>query len=304
MKISFFGASKTQQTRGYAKYTIEDLNCDSKIFGYGSMHLNDAGICYIDDVLNYNAEYCFIDWFSTGYIEYNKHKFDEIKEYVDTIINKFFSKNIIIIFLFFPDKSMNNITNKMVDKKEIYAKLETYLMNINVPTINISEQFTDSELKLILRDGSHTTDFGSKVYAKHISSQFLEKFYKKYQIPTIFPEKTRFDVISKLKCDIVVKKFITIEGPCEVIGISQIVGPYSGLLKINNDIMNNWDKWCHYERPMIKHKFTVNDTTTIHVLDADFNRSSCKHKQNWKVKKILNMKNIFYIGNLKILKYE
>jgi hypothetical protein len=304
-KIAFFGASITQQNNGFAKYTTDFLKCESQIFGYGSMHLCDAGICYIDEVLNYKPKYCFIDWFSTGYIKNNKHNLDGIKLYIDTIINKFLKNGVIVIFLFFPDCSNDSITNQPVNKKDINEKLANYLVKLNVPIIDLSEKFNNSELNLILRDDKiHTTDFGSEVYAKHISKVFLDDIYKKYKIPDTFPEKTKYDVVSKLDCEMSIDQFITLKGPCEIIGISQIIGPYSGLLKINNNIINNWDPWCYYERRMIKHNFIINDITTIEVLDDAFDYSACKHEQNWNDKKMLKVKSIFYSGELKILNYK
>ena len=112
-------------------------------------------------------------------------------------------------------------------------------------------------------------------------------------------------MVKRLNCEIIVKSFISLKGPCEIIGISQIVGPYSGLLKINNTIINNWDRWCYYERPMIKHKISIDDEVTIYVLDDELDYSSCEHQANFNTKKILNLKYIFYSGNnLEIINYE
>ena len=304
-KIAFFGASVTQQKKGYAKYITDILNFENKIFGYGSMHINDAGICYIDDVIQYNPQYCFIDWFSTGYIEYNKDNFDEILIYVNNIIHKFLSKGIIVIFLFFPDFSINSITNEMVNKKDIYAKLSNYLDSINIPKIDLSEKFTEYQVKAILRDGIHTTEYGSEMYAINIIDTFLGIIYKNYKIPKIFPEKTKYNVIKKIDCRIIVEEYITLKGPCEIIGICQTIGPYSGLLQINNDvIINNWDKWCYYERDVIRHNFQVNDIITIKVLNDSLDYSSCHHTCNFNTNKLLNLKSIYYTGDeLEIISY-
>jgi hypothetical protein len=55
---------------------------------------------------------------------------------------------------------------------------------------------------------------------------------------------------------------------------------------------------------MIKHNFTINDITTIEVLDDVLDYSTCKHEQNWNHKKMLKIKSIFYSGELKILNYK
>lgn len=295
-KISFFGASVTQQKDGYWKY-FGDLNPNFKIsvFGYGSRHLNDAGICYIDTVLESKPDYCFIDWFSTGYIKYNEDKFDEITEYINTIIHKFYSNGVKLVFLIIPDAS--------VDKKNIYKKIDNYLSELNVPTINISESFNN--LNEILRDGIHTTNLGAIRYAELINNKFHSDFYNKTEIPKSYPEKTKYCDIKKIDLNFIVEKKLVMSGPAEVIGISQVIGPYTGLLDIDGKIYNNWDRWCYYEREMVNLKFNVNDITEIKILENDFDRSSCEHHTNWNVKKKLKLATMFYVGeDIKILGHE
>jgi hypothetical protein len=292
-KISFFGASVTQQKDGYWKY-FSDLNPFFTInnFGYGSRHLNDAGICYIDTVLETNPDYCFIDWFSTGYIKYNEDKFDEITEYIDTIIYKFYSNNVKLIFLIIPDIS--------VDKKDIYKKIHDYLIHLNIPTINISESFED--LGSILRDGIHTTPLGSQEYGRLISEYFNQNIYDKIQIPDRYPSKTKYCEIKTKELNVTVTDKLVLKGPCEIIGISQFIGPYTGIVDIDGVIINNWDRWCYYEREMVNLKFEVKDITTIKILEDDFDRSTCEQHTNWNIKKMLKLITCFYIGeNLTIL---
>ena len=102
--ITFFGASITQQSQGYVHY-FANLNpqFNIKVFGYGSMHLKDAGICFIDNVLTTDPEYCFIDWFSTAYVDEAKENFEEICLYLDTILHKFYSKGVKLVFLTLPE---------------------------------------------------------------------------------------------------------------------------------------------------------------------------------------------------------
>jgi len=49
--LCFFGASVTQQKEGFAWHTSQLLNSEYNCFGYGGCHLKDAGICFIDKVL-------------------------------------------------------------------------------------------------------------------------------------------------------------------------------------------------------------------------------------------------------------
>jgi hypothetical protein len=296
-RISFFGASVTQQHNGYWKY-FKDSNQNFNVnsYGFGARHLSDAGVCYIDEVLSSNPEYCFIDWFSTGYIKYNEDKFDEIQEYVDTIINKFYKNNVKLIFLIFPDKT--------VDKTEIYKKLNNYLTNLKIPVLDLSECF-EKNINEILRDGIHTTDYGANQYSEKISEFFFNEIYNKHEIPKNYPKETKFCNIKKIEFNKIIKNRLVLEGPSEIIGMSQIVGPYTGLIDIDGVIFNNWDRWCYYEREMVNLKFKVNKNTIIKVLQDDFDRSLCEHNINWNIDKFLKIIDIFYVGeNLKIIEYN
>ena len=292
-KIAFFGASITQQQNGYwYRFGLKNPKLNIKQFGYGSMHLNDAGISYIDSVLEFNPEYCFIDWFSTGYIKYNEDKFDEIVEYIDTIIHKFYKNGTKLIFLTFPDKT--------VDKTEIYVKINDYLKSINVPFLDISNKF-DNNINEILRDGIHTTPYGSEEYARLINDYFHSN---EILIPQTYPKENKYCTIKTLEINSIINDFIKFSGPCEIIGISQVIGPYTGLLDIDGLIVNNWDRWCYYERNMVNLRFKVNKETTVKILQSDFDRRSCEHNSNWVVNKCLKLQTIYYInGNLNLISY-
>lgn len=292
--VAFFGASITQQQNGYwYHFGLKNPQFNIKPFGYGSMHLNDAGISYIDEVLNFNPEYCFIDWFSTGYIKYNEDKFDDIIEYINTIIHKFYKNNVKLIFLTFPDKT--------VDKTNIYLKINEYLNSLNIPSLDISNTF-DNNINDILRDGIHTTPFGAGEYARLVNNYFHST---DITIPDDYPSETKYCIIKQLDVNSLITNFIKFSGPCEIIGISQVIGPYTGLLDIDGVIVNNWDKWCYYERNMVNLRFKVNDETIINILQDDFDKSTCEHNIIWSENKYLNLEKIYYIsGDLKIIDYK
>ena len=67
------------------KRIFEKDNYNTSIFGFGRMHLHNAGICMIDQIISKNPKYCFIDWFVTWYDIVNCKTI----EYLDTIIYKF-----------------------------------------------------------------------------------------------------------------------------------------------------------------------------------------------------------------------
>lgn len=296
-KIAFFGASVTQQKNGFCTY-FSSMNPDVRlrVFGYGAMHLNDAGVIYIDHVLQYKPDYCFIDWFSTGYIEYNKHDFNDIKQYIDTIIHRFTKHSIKIIFLTFPHRGTNRFTNEPIDKSAIYKKMNDYIRSYDIPVIDLSESFDN--LDLILRDNVHTSDLGSQEYARLISDDFNTNIRGKIGLPSKLPDENMFCDIRSADINTVVKDSITFEGFADVVGISQKIGPYTGLLSINNKIHNNWDKWCYYERDMINLKFNISDVCKIEVLQDSFDTSECKHQINWCDQKLLKLYKCYYVGDI------
>jgi hypothetical protein len=294
--ISFFGASITQQGQGYVQH-FSNLHpqFNIKVFGYGSMHLKDAGICYIDEVLRSQPDWCFIDWFSTAYVDEAKENFYEISLYLDTIIHKFYSNGVKIVFLTLPETAR--------DKTIIHQKINEYLKSKNVPTIDISKNF-ESEIDQILRDGIHTTPYGSEQYAKIISDRFFLELHNKHKIPTDFPGVTKYCEIKHGQLNTIVNKHITFFGNAEIIGISQIVGPYTGLLKINDEIVNNWDRWCYYEREMVNLKFEVNGKSTVEVLQDIVDTSTCEHNCDWIVPKVMKIKTIFYTGTIEGVQFD
>jgi hypothetical protein len=289
LKISFFGASVTQQKEGYAQ-VFSDINPGyaCSIFGYGARHLKDAGICLIDAVIQAQADFVFIDWFSTGFIKPNN--IAAIKEYINTQVYKFISANIRPIYLFLP---------QMDDVKSIYVLIQEYLNWLNVPYIDLVrhiEQPAD-----FLRDAVHTNAEGSIQYARLISNYFSQHWYR-YPSPVGVPPPNKYCDIKSLEINLQIPSFIEFEGECEVIGISQYVGPYTGYIVANNTIYQNWDRWCYYEREMINLPFSVVGTTRLTVLDYEFDRGACDQSVQWPVKKLLKLLCAYYVGDTLRLK--
>jgi hypothetical protein len=293
-RIALFGASVTEQKNGYWRY-FADLNQNFyvKNFGYGGTHLRDAGICYIDRVLEFRPEYCFIDWFSTGFIR--DENFEQTKDFIDAIVYRFFSNGVKLIFLTFPDRGYL--------KEGIYRKINSYLGELGIPVIDLSLSFKN--LDVILRDEIHTSEYGAEQYAKIITEMFLNGIFCSYELPEKYPPKNKYCDIKKIDLSATVFKRISFYGNCEVLGILQSVGPYTGMLSINGSQYINWDRWCHYEREKIDLRFLVNmGSVSIDVLNNDFDRSSCKYPCNWRVEKCLKLKTLYYIGEeLKVLDY-
>lgn len=181
LKICFFGASVTQQSKGYAALLKEELSENVKVFGFGGMHLKDAGVCYIDKVLEWHPSICFVDWFSTGYKECSK----KTEELIDTIIYKFTKASCKLIFLFFPYKEQ--------EREEFYQFCKEFLQKRKIAFIDVDEQVREDR-ETILRDLIHTNDYGSRVYA-----DIIKESYKKMQDQLVLPTEIYDTKYTKIK---------------------------------------------------------------------------------------------------------
>ena len=284
--ISFFGASVTQQINGYAKkLSYKLIDDDVHIFGYGGNHINDAGICFIDNVLNKNSNYCFIDFFSTAYTKTD----EDTIEILDTIVYKLTQNNCKIIFLFF----LNIAHNERID---FYNFIKKYIVSKNLFYIDLNDFFT-YDISLCY-DLVHTTELGSSLYADKIYDVF-QKNKDIIQYPVNI-EKTKFcDNIKVLNVNKIFNDVVILEGECLIIGFYLTIGPKSGVVEINNNKYSIWDQWCHYDRPHFNlHKLLVKDKLEIKILQENIDYSTCRRTIiETDVLKELNIIDIYYIGN-------
>jgi hypothetical protein len=243
-KIAFFGASITQQKTGYVHY-FKELNPHFQIsqFGYGSMYIQDAGICYIDDVISVSPDYCFLDWFSSACYRPP----EKIKDYLDAIVQKLFSINCHPIFLFFYRKNMDNGWFTMFDYLKNYANTH----NINVIDLSKIDNPDDN-----LRDSIHTNDLGSQYYATFINKQFHNMKFKNY---TRNIQQNKFSNVLSIDINIIATEYIELNncGLSSIIGILQKIGPYTDDVIYTSQnkscLLKLKDEWSQrYERQTIK----------------------------------------------------
>ena len=284
--VAIFGASVTQQKNGYATILSSKLQTKVNIYGYGGMHLNNAGICFIDKVIQDHPSYCFVDWFSTGYIVSN----EETKEYIDTIIYKFSEINCKVIFLFFPNK-------EYAERKEFYSFCKNHLEKRNIYYIDLASEI--NEFDLVLRDVVHTTDYGSDLYAKIISKKFI--YNKDSLIISVNTKPTKYTSIRKTIVNKVFYEYIEITGKCEIIGFLLTIGPHSGMVAVSGregvKKYNIWDKWCHFPRKDLNLPMKVEGKVQIKILQDQFDTNDGQVQYNFdKVKKYLIVHEIYYIG--------
>lgn len=289
-RICFFGASVTAQESGYAKVLSDKWKKSSRCytFGYGGMYPDDAGICYIDKVLEKHPDVCFIDWFSTDY-----NKCDEKTiEYLDTIVYKFTRAECKLVFLFMQYR--NN-----PDKKAFYDFCTKYLLERKLFYIDIFSETKDIPKDELLRDNIHTTNYGSHIYAN-----IIERDYKSIKDKIVFPINIRETIYTEIKHIDVKREFferIILKGKGEIIGFNLLVGKHSGIVYISDgnrrEMVNIWDKWCYYNRDHFRIRLALDGEVSILISDEGFDTTICKVPIDVSnIKKKLMVHSIYYIG--------
>lgn len=302
LNIAFFGASVTAQKTGYVSHFFNHKKFNVSQHGYGSMHIRDAGMCFIDDVLETNPDYCFLDWFSTSYIP----KEQELYVYLDNFRYKFIHHNCQIIFLLFSGSESHMSQSRL----EMYDQVIDYAKKYNIPYINLYEHVKNKESKTLLRDVVHTLDLGSEIYGNKIHEEFTNNILEKYELNSENLIKNKYAEIKKIKLEKqVVEDFIKIKGKGELIGITQNVGPYSGVVKIEADgVFTNqriWDVWCYYERKMITIRKSFENYLNIFVSQEDFDSSSAKQQIDWNLKKAIKpIDYLYYMGHIEDIELQ
>ena len=297
MLVSFFGASVTQQKNGYVDIFTKlcDNTINVKKYGYGSMHISDAGICFINNVINDKPNYCFIDWFSTGFINADGY----IKQFIDTIVLKLIEIDCIPIFLLLDRKDM---CSKRLD---MYNYVIDYAKQNNIDYISM---FNNVNVDELLRDTVHTTESGANYYGNTIYNQFISCIMNKKANTIIRTNiiKNQYSDIKLLNINETINDSITLYGNAKIIGIYQKIGPYSGIVDVideDNNVVKHtiWDQWCNYERNNIKLSFDVKNKATIKIINDEFDTSSCKHNIDWSsYNKKMEIIDIFYVGYVKL----
>jgi hypothetical protein len=301
--IVCFGASVTRQNNSYADFLQNLLEYNIYKEAYGSMHLSDAGICFLNKVIEHNPKYCLIDWFSTAKTDYG----NEIIKYLDAIIYKLAAHNIQPIFLLFP------ISIMLDSRLEMYQNIHKYAKEHNIYIIDIYSKSVEENIdkQSLIKDYVHTTLFGAEYYAKQIAF-YMKKFVVESDHKILIPEKNKYSNIKEFTSPISVKDFLEIEVDDELIGIYQTIGPYSDSISIFDsygNLLNKhdiWDIWSHYERETIKIHIPKPGRYLIKLNNNSVDKTKCKQNfdfSNYNAN-ILNLKKFYFTKNLYIIRYE
>ena len=288
-KIAFYGASVTQQRNGFVDHFAKLSKAKVLKFGFGGMHLSDAGICFVDKVVAVRPDICFVDWFSTWYMNQDG-KFDL---YIDTIVEKLQKIDCRVIFLFFPQ----NKDLKVSDWKSFYQICKNYLANQGVEHITVDESLSEYPVDEILRDEIHTTKNGSRLYAEEIFS-YLQR---SKPLPKADVRSNIYSSLSVLPVKRSFDKEVVLEGNCHIQGFFLKVGPWSGIVDVSTGTTskkeNTWDQWCYYGRDHMSFNLQVERRAIFKISDETFDTSECRDKFDFsKYRKKLVVHEIYYYG--------
>ena len=289
LKIAFYGASVTQQQNGFVEHFSRLTHTKVLKFGFGSMHLCDAGICFVDKVVKSRPDICFVDWFSTWYANQD----GKFSFYLDAITEKLQKTGCRVIFLFLP----NNRGLEECDVAKFYADAKSYLKNKKIEFIPLDEILANHAATELLRDSIHTTPAGSRLYAENI----LKYLENTAVLPKAELEPNIYSAISVLPVKRSFDKKLVLEGKCHIQGFFLKIGPWSGIVKVDlgnaSFKENTWDQWCYYVRNHFSFNFPIDGKTVFTLSDETFDTSSCKETFNFsKQKKKLVIHAIYYYG--------
>ena len=287
LKIAFYGASVTQQGNGFVDYFSRIANIKVLKFGFGGMFLRDAGVCFVDKVIKSKPDICFVDWFSTDYINQD----GKFNLYIDTITEKLQRIGCRVIFLFFPNNRNSAECN------EFYTISKSYLQNKGVEFISLDKILSNYPTTEILRDVIHTSQKGSQLYAENI----LRYIENTPALPQAVVKPNVYSSFSVLPVKAFFNKKIVVEGNCYIQGFFMKIGPWSGMVQIDSSgdsfKENTWDQWCYYARDHFCFNLPVDGKVTFTVLNETFDTSSCEKNFDFsKYKKKLVIHEIYYYG--------
>lgn len=291
IRVAFFGASVTAQKNGYVDY-FHKLNPDLcvKKYGFGAMNLNEAGIIYIDDVLRFYPNICFLDWFTCSY--FNEDGF--IERYISTIVGKLHNIKCRAILLFLPFKD---------DERRAvwYYEMESLCKKNNIEYLRLDSLLSNESLDKLLRDYIHTTNYGAQVYAETLTKYLISsKFGKDISLDKY---DNSFSQIKNIRIRRGGCKFLLEANNCHIIGLNIKTGKFSGIvsLNINNNSIhkeNSWDIWSYFIRDkFILRGYDLNGKYSLEATDEVFDITQCKKELDWqKYKKKIVINDVFYVG--------
>lgn len=165
-RVAFFGASITQQKESvsYAsavelasKYNNSQERLKLKVskYGFGGMHITDAGSYYLKMIIESAPDICILEWHSTV-----------LSDWPDGLLERIcytlLTKRIIPIVLVIPRALDEYFCKKNATSRfKAVKKLE---QTMGISRIDLSESLSVALVDMLTRDGVHTNEDGACFY--------------------------------------------------------------------------------------------------------------------------------------------
>jgi hypothetical protein len=286
--IAFFGASVTQQQRGYVPSFATLTQVHVSQLGFGGLHLRDAVLLLDETVLKVHAEekidICFLEWFTSD---------PEIKSNdLQFLLTKLTEHTILPCLLLL----YNNMDrDKRNQTKLIYERLAQAngIALIDIDSDIVVHQLFTPEF---FRDDTHLHDNGGEMVAKMIYEkcypQVVSNHLPVFKFIAFQPIVSRPTKPSghlsipyrahKVEFDEIVS-IPSIYSTAKLAALWLLTGPESGIIEIRDkhgksEHMSVWDKWAHYDRFTIRrfrNAFILGDDIQIQLTDKDPDYASC-----------------------------
>ncbi|MAZ66499.1 MAG: hypothetical protein CMF25_05265 [Kangiellaceae bacterium] len=268
MHICFFGASVSEQDRGHATGNItgyvtyyqeilasEDIKV-SRVTS-GSNSIDDAGVVYLQEVIDLKPDICFLDWITPA-------PADCAQASIDYIYSSLLENKILPVTALFPRKDRNQ------RETPICQKLLSYCKAYSLPVLDLTDIEKDYSVDEVLRDTVHTSEKGAGIFAEKIHD-FLSQlndlsvpvnkdkpklFVSK--VPVIGREKNK---TKKITITLTPETDPSTASTTCSLFLEQRVGPWSTFVEISlateqetKEISEEaiFDPWCWRERQCLK----------------------------------------------------
>jgi len=289
--VSFFGASVTMQNCGYTSFI--DVS-SSKIYtkGYEGCTVQHA-MWLVDHIIRIKPTVCVLEWLSSAYNQGRR----EFHAHLDIVVQKLLQNNIVPIFLYLYKKDICEFK----EQKQFYEELASYY---SINSIHIDDMIVDSAINpvLIVKDNVHTTFTGSKLYGK-ILSTILNKNCEPSSLARLLQDKKEPFVSNNpnintcvIPLDIsgsetrqfdnktyykITDRYVlqSMAGCNKLYAVNILFCNTNGVIYINNQIYQTWDKNCFYTRNgYIIINMDITHDIHIQVSQDIVDTSECKYE--------------------------
>lgn len=296
--VACFGASVTQQGEGYVPRLREHLaaaaapagsHCPSVLqFGYGSMHLRSAGVCFIDEVIAARPSVCVLEWFTPDG-EFSRAELDRC---LGGVLRKLLRAGIAPLALWLRRRD-EGTPHRLAVRARVMAALRDYGVAL------VDTQELPLDLATALRDVVHTQPPAAAAYAEALAAYLIACNYRP-PMPSLeaLPESDLAVPVGSVRGDWNAALGQTIQlqahAACKVLGLYVQLGRHAGWVRVTHasttaaaaaaagestavtaastavaaasgavtaaprvSRFQMWDRWCHFGRKALRMAFDL-----------------------------------------------